>query len=117
VTRFRRLRGDGGTEFSASDADEQAPSRSIRITGRMTTVARPACGGGFSGAARRACDNTTTVPNGLSPAGLRIENSEFRQPKRFASFMVNGALKIECSKDIVATCGSSSLVAACRAPQ
>jgi hypothetical protein len=53
-------------EFRLDKTDEtgeRVPSRSIRTTGRMTTVAAPAgTGGGFWRGARRACENTTTVP-------------------------------------------------------
>ena len=78
-------------EFSPGERD---PSRSIRITGRMTTVAEPArAGAGFWCGPRRASANTTTVPI-ASPGRQRIEGpSTFQWPKRFGPFMVNGALK------------------------
>jgi hypothetical protein len=46
VARLRRLRGDRGLEFPVNVPDKRVSSRSIRITGRMTTLAEPACTGG-----------------------------------------------------------------------
>jgi hypothetical protein len=49
VARRRRLPRDGrGLVSSLTGLDQPVPSRSIRITGRMTTLAEPAGVGGRS---------------------------------------------------------------------
>jgi hypothetical protein len=62
-------------ESSLEATDGRVPPRSIRTTGRMTTIAAPACtGGGFWCGARRGSGNTTTVPMS-SPGRQRIEGT------------------------------------------
>jgi hypothetical protein len=73
VARLRRLRTDGDLDFFVAEAGESVPSRSIRITGRMTTVAEPArVGAGLCCGGRRTSGNTTSMPMG-SPGRLSIE--------------------------------------------
>jgi hypothetical protein len=64
VARLRRLRPDGGLESSLEATDGRVPPRSIRTTGRMTTIAAPACtGSGFWCGARRGSGNTCPLPD------------------------------------------------------
>jgi hypothetical protein len=73
VARLRRFRTDGDLDFFVAEAGKPIPSRSIRITGRMTTIAEPTrVGGGFCCGERRTSGNTTSVPMG-SPGRLPIE--------------------------------------------
>jgi hypothetical protein len=74
VARLRRLRTDGDLDFFVAEAGERITWRSIRITGRITTIAEPArVGGGFCCGGRRTSGNTTSVPMG-SPGRLSIED-------------------------------------------